>query len=164
MRALRKGQAAIFNLTGDVRGEARIVERAFGIGPSALTEATALLAQHLKQSDCLKAETMGPLQPPGLFATEPGDLLPRILPLILPRLVSCNGFGCFSLTEDGDDGILQSHPDALLAILHAVLTGDPTRWPYRIDRVLEQLAANPVTAEDERLHALRRRLGRRCRG
>ncbi len=48
MRALRKGQAAIFNLTDDVRGEARIVERAFGIGPSALTEAVALLAQHLE--------------------------------------------------------------------------------------------------------------------
>jgi transposase-like protein len=48
MRALRKAQAAIFNLTGDVRGEARIVERAFGIGPSALTEAVALLAQNLE--------------------------------------------------------------------------------------------------------------------
>lgn len=48
MRALRKGQAAIFNLTGDIRGEARIVERAFGIGPSALTEAVALLAQNLE--------------------------------------------------------------------------------------------------------------------
>lgn len=49
MRALRKGQAAIFNLTDDVRGEVRIVERAFGIGPSALTEAVALLAQHLEE-------------------------------------------------------------------------------------------------------------------
>jgi hypothetical protein len=48
MRALRKGQAAIFNLTGDVRGEARIVERAFGIGSSALSEAVILLDQHLK--------------------------------------------------------------------------------------------------------------------
>jgi IS6 family transposase len=48
MRALSKGQAAIVNLTGDVRGEARIVERAFNIGPSALTEAAALLAQHLE--------------------------------------------------------------------------------------------------------------------
>lgn len=47
MRALRKGQAAIFNLTGDIRGEARIVERAFGIGPSALTELVARLAQNL---------------------------------------------------------------------------------------------------------------------
>ncbi len=47
MRALRKGQAAIFNLTGDIRGEARIVERAFGIGPSALTEVVAILAQNL---------------------------------------------------------------------------------------------------------------------
>ncbi len=51
MRALRKGQAAIFNLTGDVRGEARIVERAFGIGPSALTEAPVLLAQSLEICD-----------------------------------------------------------------------------------------------------------------
>jgi len=47
MRALRKGQAAIFNLTGDIRGEARIVERAFGIGPSALTEVVAMLARNL---------------------------------------------------------------------------------------------------------------------
>lgn len=48
MRALRKGQAAIFNLTKDIRGEARIVERVFGLGPSALTEAAALLAQNLQ--------------------------------------------------------------------------------------------------------------------
>jgi hypothetical protein len=48
MRALRKGQAAIFNLTGDIRGEARIVERAFGIGPSGLTKAVALLARNLE--------------------------------------------------------------------------------------------------------------------
>jgi IS6 family transposase len=41
MRALRKGQAAIFHLTQDIRGEARIVERAFGIGASALAEAAA---------------------------------------------------------------------------------------------------------------------------
>jgi hypothetical protein len=47
MCALRKGQASIFNLTGDIYGEARIVERAFGIGPSALTEAVALLISNL---------------------------------------------------------------------------------------------------------------------
>jgi len=48
MRALRKGQAAIFNLTGDVPGEACIVERAFGIGPSVLAEAVELLARNLE--------------------------------------------------------------------------------------------------------------------
>lgn len=47
MRALRKGQAAIFNLTGDICEEARIVERAFGIGPSTLTEVVAMLGQNL---------------------------------------------------------------------------------------------------------------------
>ncbi|WP_313617508.1 DDE-type integrase/transposase/recombinase, partial [Agrobacterium sp.] len=48
MRALRKGQVAIFNLTGEIRGEARIVERAFGVGPSALTEVVAILTQNLE--------------------------------------------------------------------------------------------------------------------
>ena len=48
MRALRKGQAAMFNLTRDIRGEARIVERAFGIGDSALTEAVAAFRETLK--------------------------------------------------------------------------------------------------------------------
>jgi IS6 family transposase len=41
MRALRKGQAAAFNLTRDICVEARIIERAFGIGAFALTEASA---------------------------------------------------------------------------------------------------------------------------
>jgi len=54
MRALRKGQATVFNLTGDIRGEARIIERALGIGPSALTEAIELLAQNLKNSAAAK--------------------------------------------------------------------------------------------------------------
>lgn len=36
MRALRKGQAGTFNITRDICGEAQLVERAFGIGASAL--------------------------------------------------------------------------------------------------------------------------------
>ena len=47
MRALRKGQAAAFNLTRDIRGEARIVERAFGIGASVLAEVSAALNEAL---------------------------------------------------------------------------------------------------------------------
>jgi transposase-like protein len=47
MRALRKGQAAIFNLTRDIVGEARLVERAFGLGPCALTEAVQLVGERL---------------------------------------------------------------------------------------------------------------------
>ena len=43
MRALRKGQAGIFALQDGIVGEARIVERAFGLGPCALTEVMALL-------------------------------------------------------------------------------------------------------------------------
>jgi IS6 family transposase len=47
MRALRKGHAAVFNLTRDICGEVRLVERAFGIGPCALAEAVALIDQKL---------------------------------------------------------------------------------------------------------------------
>ncbi len=45
MRALRKGQAAMFNLTREIRGEARIVERAFGIGAGALTVVVAVISE-----------------------------------------------------------------------------------------------------------------------
>ena len=48
MRALRKGQASAFNVSGDIRGEARIVERAFGLGASALAEVVSLLNNRLQ--------------------------------------------------------------------------------------------------------------------
>ncbi len=48
MRALRKGQAAIFNLTQDIRGEAHLVERAFGLGVGALAEAVAMIGERLE--------------------------------------------------------------------------------------------------------------------
>ena len=49
--ALRKGQAAMFSIQGGIIGEARIVERPFGIGPCALTEAMTLLQDHLAGAD-----------------------------------------------------------------------------------------------------------------
>jgi len=47
MRALRKGQARPWCQQPGIMGEVRLVERAFGIGPSALTETMELLNQHL---------------------------------------------------------------------------------------------------------------------
>src|SRR3546814_17988035 len=46
MRAQRKGQARPRCLQPGIRGEMRLVERAFGIGPSALTEAMGRLNNH----------------------------------------------------------------------------------------------------------------------
>ena len=51
MRALRKGQAAAFVTQDGIVGEARVVERVFGIGPCTLTEAMALLRNHLASAD-----------------------------------------------------------------------------------------------------------------
>ncbi len=47
MPAVRKGQASAFNITNDIGGEARIVERAFGLGASALAEAVQFVNAHL---------------------------------------------------------------------------------------------------------------------
>ena len=48
MRALRKGQASAFNITNDIRGEARIVERAFGLGASVLAKTVHFINSHFK--------------------------------------------------------------------------------------------------------------------
>ena len=50
MRSLRKGQANHFNLSNDILGEARIVERAFGVGPGAIEEAITLLEKRASSS------------------------------------------------------------------------------------------------------------------
>ena len=47
MRALRKRQAEVFFLQGGIVGEARIVERAFDVGPCVLTEAMTWLQDRL---------------------------------------------------------------------------------------------------------------------
>ena len=51
MRALRKGQAGIFALQGGIVGEARVVERAFGLGPCAPAEVRALLQDRLANAE-----------------------------------------------------------------------------------------------------------------
>jgi IS6 family transposase len=48
MRALRKGQAGAFNITRDIRGEARLVERAFGLGACPLAEAVRFVSEQLE--------------------------------------------------------------------------------------------------------------------
>ncbi len=48
MRALCKGQASAFNITNDIGGEARIVERAFALGLSALAEAVQIFNKRLE--------------------------------------------------------------------------------------------------------------------
>ena len=51
MRALRKGPAAMVSIQGGIVDEARIVERAFDVGPSVVTEAMAWLQDHPARAD-----------------------------------------------------------------------------------------------------------------
>jgi len=80
MRALRKGRAAIFNLAGDIRREARIVERAFGIGPSTLTEIVAILQQNFDAKPSWLKRMKASSQPSGIFEQSPlKSILLRVL-------------------------------------------------------------------------------------
>jgi hypothetical protein len=45
MRALRKCEAGAFNITRNINGEARVVERAFGLGTSVLAEAVQFVSE-----------------------------------------------------------------------------------------------------------------------
>ena len=42
-RVLRKGRGSAFNPTSDMKGEARMIERAFGLAPCGLSEAMSML-------------------------------------------------------------------------------------------------------------------------
>lgn len=75
MRVLRKGQAAAFRLTRNIRGEVRIVERAFGIGACALTEAVVVFSERLKLQTARTPWWQPTERPPSKaeFATEPSE-------------------------------------------------------------------------------------------
>lgn len=49
MRALKKQQAKAFQLQDGIRGEVRLVERAFGIGPEMINELMTLNGTKLEQ-------------------------------------------------------------------------------------------------------------------
>ncbi len=49
MRALRKKQAKAFQLQPGIRGEVRLVERAFGIGPEMMSELMSLHGAELEK-------------------------------------------------------------------------------------------------------------------
>ncbi len=51
MRALREVQTKAFGIQTGILGEARVLGRAFGIDPSALTEATPLLQDHMATAE-----------------------------------------------------------------------------------------------------------------
>ena len=66
MRALRKGQAGAFALQDGIVGEARTVERAFGVGPCASTEAMVLLRTvwpaHKRKANTVPSLATSPLR------------------------------------------------------------------------------------------------------
>jgi hypothetical protein len=95
------------------------------------------------------------------FLLASGDLMPALLPLILPRLVPIRGgpLRMNLIGSDADDPV-EYFPAAVLDVLWAILSEDPAYWPYKTEHVLDRLAATPATTGDSRLSELRRRRDR----
>ena len=94
------------------------------------------------------------------FALVSGDLMPRVVAAILPRLVPIRDATLRLDTGNrtGERSLAHDHPGPLLDLLWAVLGEDASLWPYRVEHSLEGLAQASETAADPRLSELRRRL------
>ena len=50
MRALKKNQGRCFNFQGGIKGEVRMIERAFGLGPSVMSEVMDIVKKELAKT------------------------------------------------------------------------------------------------------------------
>lgn len=94
------------------------------------------------------------------FALMSGDLMPRVVELILPRLVPIRHASLLldAAHRAGERTPALDHPRAVLDLLWAILGEDASLWPYRVEDSLETLAQDPEMVADPRLSELRRRL------
>jgi hypothetical protein len=93
------------------------------------------------------------------FLLASGDLMPALMPLILPRLVPIRGGLLRTTVLNGDPkkDPVRRFPAAVLDLLWAILGEDPAHWPYKVEDKLGRLAVTPETSGDPRLSELRRR-------
>jgi hypothetical protein len=91
------------------------------------------------------------------LALTSGDLFPRVVQAILPRLVPVRGMLRSLLRSKAQAHPATAYPGPMLDLLWAILAEDATLWPYKIEEVLDALAAAPETQGDPRLSELRRR-------
>ena len=94
------------------------------------------------------------------FLLTSGDLMPKLVPLVVPRLVPVRGGSTRTMLlghEPPEGDPVERFPAAVLELLWAILSEDFAFWPYRVEDVLERLASHPATSSDPRLSELRRR-------
>ncbi|KGE01848.1 SIR2 family protein [Rhizobium sp. YS-1r] len=94
------------------------------------------------------------------FLFKTGDLFTDVSSLIVGRLVPCDNFDAYTIHSDGERGIIETDPEALLEVLLRLLPTDVSRWPHYTGEILDRLARTPKVSDDTRLKQLRRALGR----
>jgi hypothetical protein len=95
------------------------------------------------------------------FLLASDDLMPTLMPLILPRLVPIRGdTTTFLRIKDPEKDPVRRFPGAVLDLLWAILGEDPSHWPYKVEDILDRLAETPEIGDDPGLSELRRRRDR----
>ncbi|KAB1082137.1 hypothetical protein F4V91_32950 [Neorhizobium galegae] len=94
------------------------------------------------------------------FLFKTGNLFPDVSTLIMGRLGPCENFDAYTIHSEGEGGVIETYPEALLEILQRLLPSDVTRWPHHTSEILDRLARNPAVRDDGRLKRLRRAIGR----
>lgn len=94
------------------------------------------------------------------FLFKTGHLFTAVSSLIIGRLVPCDSFDAYTIHSEGERGIIETDPEALLEVLLRLLPTDVSRWPHYTGEILDRLARTPKVSGDTRLKQLRRALGR----
>ena len=83
---------------------------------------------------------------------------PEIVEVSLPLLTTADGEYLFLYDVTDKEGLVAKHPEHALALLHAVLPTDTSKWPSDIAKILDSIdASNTLLRKDVRLVELRRR-------
>jgi hypothetical protein len=90
------------------------------------------------------------------FIMAGGPIFPALLRAGADLLDKLAGEGVWTFHVEGAVQLAVDYPHSMLDLLMAIMSENAAEWPYRIDRLLDVLAAGPF-AQDPRLQELRRR-------
>jgi NAD-dependent SIR2 family protein deacetylase len=91
------------------------------------------------------------------LALSSGLMFPEVVDAVLPLVEKTDGEHLLLHDLTTEKGVVEQFPERTLALLYAVLPSDTSRWPYRIEEVLDRIGvASTGLVIDRRLVELKR--------
>lgn len=91
------------------------------------------------------------------LALSSGPMFAEVVNIVLLLVEKTDGEHVLLHDLTKENGVIEQFPERSLALLHAVLPSDTSRWPYRIEETLNRIGiASPALQSDRRLVELKR--------